>query len=183
MQETSSSATTSSSKVAEGTYRYMSPERLKDSNSDSPAADVYAFAMVMTKCVIGKLFMPSNGSRPHLVGGMDLNWVYRIYNGERPELPIGTRDLETYRTSIENCWESDPTRRPSSKVLAEEHLKCLKGLRSVAIREQEAELRSSTNGTPPLAGSAGSASKSCPTHPSPSQQSFTESGAANKRST
>eukprot|EP00971_Amphidinium_carterae_P288492 5728242-Amphidinium_carterae.1 len=192
MQETSSSATTSSSKVAEGTYRYMSPERLRDSNSDSPAADIYAFAMVMTKCIIGRLAMRSNGEKSQLCrGGLDGQWVYRIAKGDRPELPSGIPDLGTYKTSIEKCWESDPAKRPSSEVVAAEHLKRLKELRtldsvscelepswSTANRQQEAELHSSTNETPPLAGSAGSAPDSCPTHPSsPSQQSFTEPGA------
>eukprot|EP00971_Amphidinium_carterae_P005223 104257-Amphidinium_carterae.1 len=60
MQETSSSATTSSSKaLREGTYKYMAPERLTHlPSSDAPAADVYAFAMVVVKCITAKLVLP-----------------------------------------------------------------------------------------------------------------------------
>eukprot|EP00971_Amphidinium_carterae_P174978 3468663-Amphidinium_carterae.1 len=124
MQETSNSLTTSSSKaVAEGTYRYMSPERLRNlPNSDAPAADIYSFAMVMAKCLTAELVLPHDEACGHRNekqrrSSLDLNitWVIRIYGGERPVLPIGTRDLETYQTSIENCWNGDPNQRPSSQ--------------------------------------------------------------------
>eukprot|EP00971_Amphidinium_carterae_P230891 4581761-Amphidinium_carterae.1 len=120
MQETSSSATTSSSKrIADGTYRYMSPERLRDSNSDTPAADIYAFAMVMVSCLVGRLALlaPSDGRvPPPSAHGLNTDWLIRIYAGERPALPIGIRDLHTYKTHIEECWDGDPTQRPSSDV-------------------------------------------------------------------
>eukprot|EP00971_Amphidinium_carterae_P303003 6020521-Amphidinium_carterae.1 len=132
MQETSSSVVTSSSSskaCVEGTYRYMSPERLTDSNSDHPAADIYSFAMVMTMCIAGRLVLQSDGQRTKLVDGMDFNWVVRIAKGHRPELPSGTRDLETYKAYIEECWHGDPTQRPSSEVVAKQHLHRVKQLR------------------------------------------------------
>eukprot|EP00971_Amphidinium_carterae_P044834 881609-Amphidinium_carterae.1 len=45
LQEGVGTPGTTSYRVAEGTYAYMSPERLRNSDSDTPAADVYAFAM------------------------------------------------------------------------------------------------------------------------------------------
>eukprot|EP00971_Amphidinium_carterae_P308923 6138513-Amphidinium_carterae.1 len=175
--ETSTSFTTSSSRaIAEGTYKYMSPERLRDlPNSDAPAADIYSFAMVMVKCITAELVLRHNAEYGHPVeqGRRQSNpdfkhtsWVIRIYAGERPELPIGTRDLQTYQSSIENCWNGNPNQRPSSQAVAAEHLKRLKELRQLdGVSCDSAPSRS--------VGSAGSASDLCPTHPSsPSQQSL-----------
>eukprot|EP00971_Amphidinium_carterae_P291020 5779055-Amphidinium_carterae.1 len=56
-------------------------------------------------------------------------WSIRIYAGHRPKLPLGTRDLDTYKAYIEECWHSDPKQRPSSAVVAKQHLDRVKQLR------------------------------------------------------
>eukprot|EP00971_Amphidinium_carterae_P205459 4077482-Amphidinium_carterae.1 len=110
----------------------MSPERWRNpSQSAEPPADIYAFAMVMTKCITGQLSLPTNGESGPRVdfrgeSDYDMNWVVRIYAGERPELAPGTRDLDTYEPMILQCWSFYPMQRPSSAAVAEEHLERLK---------------------------------------------------------
>eukprot|EP00971_Amphidinium_carterae_P065856 1305013-Amphidinium_carterae.1 len=106
----------------------MSPERLTNvPNSDAPAADIYAFAMVMVKCITAKLVLPHDHKYGHKNVQQrrisnsnedcpNTEWIIRIFDGNRPELPIGTRDLDTYVTNIKECWDGDPTQRPSSDV-------------------------------------------------------------------
>eukprot|EP00971_Amphidinium_carterae_P022246 438658-Amphidinium_carterae.1 len=92
----------------------MSPQRLRNApNSDAPAADVYSFAMVMVKCIMAKLVLPHDPEYGHknvqqqrrLSNSDDfcsnIEWSIRIYEGHRPELPPGTRDLDTYKAYIE----------------------------------------------------------------------------------
>eukprot|EP00971_Amphidinium_carterae_P344332 6484664-Amphidinium_carterae.1 len=126
---------TSSYKIAIGTTYYESPERwTSQGQPDAPPADIYAFAMVMTWCITGKLVLPEHvdwgpTNKARRISGCDTNWVSRVTSGERPELPVEARDLSTYKDSIEKCWNQDPRRRPSSAAVAEEHLGRLKQLR------------------------------------------------------
>eukprot|EP00971_Amphidinium_carterae_P140139 2776821-Amphidinium_carterae.1 len=117
----------------------MSPERLGNlPNSATPAADIYSFAMVMLKCITAELVLPHSAEFGHppeqgrrqSYPDLNTSWVIRIYAGERPEMR-SCRDLEVYTTSIENCWKVDPKARPTSEVVAAEHLKRLKEMRTL----------------------------------------------------
>jgi len=131
----SGAATASSCPVAEGTFKYMPPERLRNKEgSESPAADMYAFAMVMLFCITGSgLSLPRHRKHgPTWIGELDTEWVVRIVEGERPALPPGTRDMNTYEDDIQACWDADAASRPTSSHLAAEHLKRLKLLRGIS---------------------------------------------------
>eukprot|EP00971_Amphidinium_carterae_P185269 3679023-Amphidinium_carterae.1 len=116
-------------RVAEGTHHYMSPERLEGTpHANAPPADIYAFAMVMVKCLTGALRLPGH-STSALVCGVDTAWLVRVMNDERPDLPADTRDMAVYERSIRQCWMSEPTERPTGLEVAKLHLTRLKQLR------------------------------------------------------
>ncbi|POG63002.1 hypothetical protein GLOIN_2v1757658 [Rhizophagus irregularis DAOM 181602=DAOM 197198] len=52
----------------------------------------------------------TTGCKPFANVGHDINLIYKILDGERPEI---TKDTpECYAKLMKRCWDSDPTKRP-----------------------------------------------------------------------
>eukprot|EP00971_Amphidinium_carterae_P062700 1241045-Amphidinium_carterae.1 len=91
----------------------------------------------MVNCITAELVLPRDEAQGHVTElqrrqpKLDVNtsWIIRIYSGERPALLIETRDVSTYKASIEKCWTFEPAERPSSEVVAQQHLDRVKKLR------------------------------------------------------
>jgi len=111
-----------------GTMRWRAPEVLCNlekqiHTSDGEMlkypfkADVYSFAMVCSEILTGVLPFPT-------ISGQSV--VKKVLNGERPRLPDHCPN--ELRLLIEECWGSEPNRRPSfAKIICElENLKYLK---------------------------------------------------------
>ena len=84
-----------------GKIPYLAPEVL-NSGLYTKAADVYSFGIILW--VLKSFRMPfSNMSH-------DASLMARIINGKRPEIVEGTPKL------IQECWNKDPTLRPTIEV-------------------------------------------------------------------
>ncbi|RIA97739.1 kinase-like domain-containing protein [Glomus cerebriforme] len=89
-----------------GVLPYMAPEVLRN-NPYTPASDIYSFSMIMWEFTSG---IPPYNNKAH-----DYDLVLDICKGERPEIIKNTP--KCYIDLMEKCWDSDPSKRPTIKVL------------------------------------------------------------------
>ncbi|KAG0245058.1 hypothetical protein BGW41_004315 [Actinomortierella wolfii] len=94
-----------SSKIPEGTIRWMAPELLVARPNYSTKSDMYALGMVMWG-------MATNCSRPFRSHYVNSVIMAIVKSGERENIPDDT-PLE-YRLWIERCWQQDPSLRPEA---------------------------------------------------------------------
>ena len=81
---------------------YIIPEIFKGF-AFSKESDVYSMGMIMWEL--------TTGCKPFADVEHDYHLVYRILNGERPEITEDTP--ECYANLMKSCWDSDPKKRPS----------------------------------------------------------------------
>ncbi len=93
---------TTISNAIQGTLNYMAPEYLDGAPIDYPA-DVYSFAMTAWQIYTGLVpfsEVPRRAFHRHVIDKQ-----------ERPEYPNSMN--KTLWTLIQDCWQHDPTRRPT----------------------------------------------------------------------
>uniref|UniRef100_U9UUC3 Protein kinase domain-containing protein n=1 Tax=Rhizophagus irregularis (strain DAOM 181602 / DAOM 197198 / MUCL 43194) TaxID=747089 RepID=U9UUC3_RHIID len=85
-----------------GVIPYIAPEIFKGSTF-SKESDVYCVGMIMWEL--------TTGCKPFANVEHDINLIYKILDGERPEI---TKDTpECYANLMKSCWDPDPEKRPS----------------------------------------------------------------------
>lgn len=84
-----------------GTYRWMAPEVINHELYDQKA-DVFSFAIVLWELLTAKL--PYDSMTP-------LQAALGVRQGLRPPIPENTPP--SVATILRNCWEKDPSKRPS----------------------------------------------------------------------
>ncbi len=111
--ETTSTSTASGS---QGTVSWMAPECFKRGGKITSKADIFSFGMLLWELVTRKL--PYEGAAaPAIV----IHW---ITSGEKETIPEETP--AGLKKMIQDCWETEPSRRPTATVIFE----TLKGLSS-----------------------------------------------------
>ncbi|CAI2177005.1 9713_t:CDS:2, partial [Funneliformis geosporum] len=90
-----------------GIMPYIAPEIFqgKECNTYTKAADIYSFGMIMWELM--------NGKRPFEDRDCDTDLMIQIIDGARP--PIVTNAPEGYIELMQQCWDSDPNKRPTSR--------------------------------------------------------------------
>ena len=81
---------------------YIAPEIFKGS-AFSKKSDVYCMGMIMWEL--------TTGCKPFANVEHDINLIFKILDGERPEITEDTP--ECYANLMKSCWNSDPEERPS----------------------------------------------------------------------
>ena len=94
------------SKDIYGVLPYMAPEVLRR-KAYTPASDIYSFSMIMWEFTSG---IPPFDDRAH-----DYHLNLSICKGERPEVIKNTP--ECYTDLMKLCWDSEPSKRPTLKIL------------------------------------------------------------------
>jgi len=105
------------SKDIYGVLPYMAPEVLRG-KPYTPASDIYSFSMIMWEFTSG---IPPFDSREY-----DYNLSLSICKGERPEIIKNTP--KCYIDLMKKCWDPEPFRRPTIKILENtisEWLRCI----------------------------------------------------------
>ncbi|CAM9700451.1 unnamed protein product [Chrysoparadoxa australica] len=95
--------------VTAGTPAYMSPELLAN-KPFTRAVDIYAFGMLLWELFTQEI--PYYGLEV-----ADIRDV--VMSGERPSIPRGECPV-AIRELIRDCWDADPSARPTAKTLIEE---------------------------------------------------------------
>ncbi|EXX56507.1 Cdc15p [Rhizophagus irregularis DAOM 197198w] len=85
-----------------GVIPYIAPEIFKGS-AFSKESDVYCVGMIMWEL--------TTGCKPFANVEHDIQLVYKILDGERPEITEDTP--ECYANLMKSCWDSDPEKRPT----------------------------------------------------------------------
>ncbi|GBB98690.1 hypothetical protein RclHR1_00330017 [Rhizophagus clarus] len=85
-----------------GVIPYIAPEIFKGS-SFSKETDIYCMGMIMWEL--------TTGCKPFANVEHDINLVYKVLDGERPEITEDTP--ECYANLMKRCWDSDPKKRPT----------------------------------------------------------------------
>jgi len=93
---------TTISNAIQGTLNFMAPERFDAAPVNYPA-DVYSFAMTAWQIHTGLVPFPGIS--------LDAFHLHVIEQQERPEYPNSMN--KTLWTLIQDCWQPDPTRRPT----------------------------------------------------------------------
>ena len=86
-----------------GVIPFMAPEVLRG-KPYTLASDVYSFSMIMWEF--------TSGITPYHDRAHDLQLCLSICKGERPEIVEGTP--QCYINLMEECWNEDPSKRPSA---------------------------------------------------------------------
>jgi serine/threonine protein kinase len=100
-----------------GVLPYMAPELLRN-NPYTPASDIYSFSIIMWEFTSG---VPPFKHKAH-----DLQLSLSICEGERPKIIKNTP--KCYRDLMEECWDSNPSNRPTIielKNKISEWIKCI----------------------------------------------------------
>ncbi|PKC67252.1 kinase-like protein [Rhizophagus irregularis] len=84
-----------------GVIPYVAPEIFKGSVF-SKESDIYCMGMIMWEL--------TTGCKPFANVEHDINLIYKILDGKRPEITEDTP--ECYVKLMKRCWDSDPTKRP-----------------------------------------------------------------------
>src|SRR5205814_771473 len=101
----------------------MAPEVLRG-KSYTQASDIYSFSMIMWEFTSG---IPPFADKAH-----DYHLNLSICRGERPEIIKNTPKY--YMDLMEACWDSEPTKRPTLKIIENtisEWLSCLNGYKII----------------------------------------------------
>ncbi|RIA87935.1 kinase-like domain-containing protein [Glomus cerebriforme] len=85
-----------------GVIPYIAPEVFKDV-AFSKEADIYSMGMIMWEL--------TTGCKPFANVEHDVNLIYEIIDGKRPEITEDTP--KCFANLMKRCWDSDPLKRPS----------------------------------------------------------------------
>src|SRR5438034_9515464 len=91
-----------------GVIPYIETEIFKGS-AFSKKSDIYCMGMIMWEL--------TSGCKPFANVEHDINLIFKILDGERPEITEDTP--ECYANLMKSCWNSDPEKRPSITKLCE----------------------------------------------------------------
>jgi len=97
--------------VIYGVIPYIAPE-IFNRIAFSKASDVYAMGIVM--------WVLTTGCKPFSNIEYDLNLIYKIIEGERPEITYDTP--ECFANLMKKCWDPNPKMRPSIIEVCESYL-------------------------------------------------------------
>ncbi|CAI2188556.1 15347_t:CDS:1, partial [Funneliformis geosporum] len=88
-----------------GIIPYIAPENFQGQKYKkyTQASDIYSFGMIMWELMTGR--------SPFWDQNFDIDLIIKICDGIRP--PIITNAPEGYIKLIQNCWDSDPNKRPN----------------------------------------------------------------------
>ena len=86
-----------------GVIPYIAPEIFKGATF-SKESDIYSMGMIMWEL--------TTGCKPFANVDHDTNLIYKIIDGERPEITNDTP--EQYADLMKRCWDSDSSKRPST---------------------------------------------------------------------
>ncbi|CAI2163245.1 13948_t:CDS:2 [Funneliformis geosporum] len=92
-----------------GIIPYIAPEIFLGQEYTT-AADIYSFGMIMWELMTGR--------KPFWDQDHDTELIIKICDGMRP--PIVTNAPEGYIGLMQNCWNSDPNKRPTTDYLKKE---------------------------------------------------------------
>jgi serine/threonine protein kinase len=95
-----------------GIIPYMAPE-IFEGQKYIKASDIYSFGMIMWEVMTGR--------RPFWDRSHDTDLIIEIVDGLRP--PIVTNAPEGYIELMEECWHSDPNKRPTANDIIEKIIK------------------------------------------------------------
>ncbi|RGB27614.1 kinase-like domain-containing protein, partial [Rhizophagus diaphanus] len=87
-----------------GVIPYIAPEVFRGSKF-TKEADIYSFGMIMWEL--------TTGCKPFNNAKHDHTLIYKILDGERPEITEDTP--ECYANLMKSCWDPDPKKRPFIK--------------------------------------------------------------------
>jgi serine/threonine protein kinase len=91
-----------------GVIPYVAPE-IFQGFAFSKESDIYSLGMVMWELTAGR--------KPFANIEHDINLIYQIIDGQRPEITTDTP--ECFANLIKSCWDSDPFRRPTIRRIRE----------------------------------------------------------------
>jgi serine/threonine protein kinase len=100
---------TSSNNEIYGVIPYIAPEIFKGVGF-SKESDIYSFGMIMWEL--------TTGCKPFANVEHDVNLIYEILDGKRPEITSDTP--EYYANLMKKCWDSNPSKRPTIDEIFEE---------------------------------------------------------------
>ncbi len=103
---TQRATSTATMESIQGTVAWMAPECLKRGRP-SDKVDVWAFGMIVWEMLTRKL--------PYAEAGTQAVIIHWIASGEKERIPEDTPPGLT--KLIEDCWETDPARRPSATIV------------------------------------------------------------------
>ncbi|GBB93957.1 hypothetical protein RclHR1_02260022 [Rhizophagus clarus] len=93
---------TSSNNEIYGVIPYIAPEIFRGANF-LKESDIYSMGMIMWEL--------TTGCKPFADVEHDINLIFKILDGERPEITEDTP--ECYANLMRSCWNSDPKKRPT----------------------------------------------------------------------
>ncbi|GBC02630.1 hypothetical protein RclHR1_04720002 [Rhizophagus clarus] len=91
-----------------GIIPYVAPE-IFQGQKYTKASDIYSFGMIMWELMTGR--------RPFWDKNHDTNLIIEICDGLRP--PIVTNAPEGYIELMQECWHSDPNKRPNARDICD----------------------------------------------------------------
>src|SRR6266498_554034 len=91
-----------------GILSYMAPEILRGKEYTT-ASDIYSFGMIMWKLMTGRM--------PFWDQKYDIQLTIKICEGFRP--PIITNAPKGYVELMQECWNSDPNKRPTADYISD----------------------------------------------------------------
>jgi len=99
---------TSLSNEIYGVVPYIAPEIFQGSKF-SKESDIYSLGMIMWEL--------TTGCKPFANIEHDHNLIYEIIDGKRPEITYDTPEF--FANLMKRCWNSDPSKRPTTKEICE----------------------------------------------------------------
>jgi len=104
-----------------GACRWTSPEIMNPpedaaSTNDSAAlftkeSDIYAFGVTVLEIFTGKI--------PFSHKKNDSSVIFTVLEGGRPDFPDSLNEQKDLKELIQNCWDQEPSRRPTSRAVTQ----------------------------------------------------------------
>ncbi|PKY58207.1 kinase-like protein [Rhizophagus irregularis] len=89
-----------------GVIPYIAPE-IFNGKAFSKESDIYSLGMTMWEL--------TTGCKPFAESDHDINLIYKILDGKRPEITYDTPKF--FADLLKKCWDSDPSKRPHIKEI------------------------------------------------------------------